>query len=65
MITEGWVFQHREGYQMNISKTDKGFQQGLRRIQLEELGLIPEVVEVAEEMILGIIEKRIDHRSIE
>ena len=48
MINEGWVFQHREGYRMKISDVDKGFQQGLRRVHLEEVGIITEVVEVAE-----------------
>ena len=47
-INEGWVFQHREGYRMKISDVDKGFQQGLRRVHLEEVGIITEVVEVAE-----------------
>ena len=45
-ITEGWVFHHRYGDRMKISNMDKGFQQGLRRLQLEEVGIIPEQVEV-------------------
>ena len=49
-IIEDWVFQHREGYQMKISDVDKGFQQGLRRVQLEEVGLIPEGLDVGEEI---------------
>ena len=57
--TEGRVFQHREGDRINISNMDEGFHQGLRRVQLEEVGLIPEGVELVED-----IEKRIDHRSI-
>ena len=39
-IIEGWMFQHREGDRMKISDMDKVFQQWLRRLQLEEVGLI-------------------------
>ena len=45
---EDWMFQHREGNRMNISDMDEVFQQVLRRVKLEEVGLIPEGVEVAE-----------------
>ena len=42
------MFQYREIDQMKISNMVEGFQQGLRRVKLEEVGLIPEGVEVAE-----------------
>ena len=45
--TEGWVFQNNVGDRMNISDMDEGFQQGLTRVKLEEVGMIPKVVEVA------------------
>ena len=35
---------------MKISDMDKGFQKGLRKVQLKEVGLIHEVVEVGEDM---------------
>ena len=35
---------------MNIRNTGEGFQQGLIRVQLEEVGLIPEGVEVGKKM---------------
>ena len=52
--TEGWVFRHREGDRMKISDMDKAFQQGLSRVQLEEVGMIPEGVELEEYMSLRI-----------
>ena len=57
--TKGWMFQNREGYWMNISDTEKGFQQGLMRVQLEEVGLIPEGLEVTKDMSLRIPLRRI------
>ena len=45
--TEGWLFQNNVGDRININDMDEGFQQGLTRVKLEEVGLIPEVVEVA------------------
>ena len=46
------MFQHRGGDQTNISGMEKGFQQGLMRIKLKEVGLIPDGVEEEEDMIL-------------
>ena len=40
--TECWVFQHREGDRMKTSDMDEGFQQELMRVNMEEVGLIPE-----------------------
>ena len=40
----GWVFQHRNEDRTKISDMDKIFQQRLRRVHLEEVGLIPESV---------------------
>ena len=37
---------------------DKGFQQGLRRVQPEEVGMIPKGVEVGEDMSLRILLRR-------
>ena len=51
-MTEGWVFQNRELDRMNTSDVDKGFRQGLRRVQLKEVDLIPKGVEVGEYMSL-------------
>ena len=45
-IIEGWVFQHREGDCMKTSDMNEGFKQISRRVKLEEVGLIPEVVKV-------------------
>ena len=33
-ITEGWVFQRREGHRMKISDMNEGFEQGLSRLKL-------------------------------
>ena len=44
---------------MKISDTEKGFQQGLMRVQLEEVGLIPEGLEVTKDMSLRIPLRRI------
>ena len=40
------MFHHREGYWMKISDMEKGFQQELSRVQMEEVCFIPEGVEV-------------------
>ena len=44
---------------MKISDTEKGFQQGLMRVQLEEVGLIPEGLEVTKDTSLRIPLRRI------
>ena len=46
--TKGWALQNREGDQMKIRDMYEVFQQVLSRVQLEEVGLIPEGVEVGE-----------------
>ena len=48
--TQGWVYHHREGDKMKISDMDEVFQQGLRRVKLEKLGMIYEGLEVGEDM---------------
>ena len=47
------MFQHRERDQMNISDMDENFQQVLRKLQLEEVGLIHDVVGLGEDISLS------------
>ena len=49
---EGWVFQHREGDSTKTSDMGKGFRKMLRRVKLEEVGLIHYGGEVEEYMSL-------------
>ena len=52
--TEVWLLQNIEGGRVKISGIDGDFQQALHKLQIEEVVLIPEVVDVVEEMRLRI-----------
>ena len=49
---EGWVFQRDGGYSMGIQYLEEGFHEALRELQTREVGLIPEGVNVGENMSL-------------
>ena len=48
--TGDWVFQHLEGERMKMIDINDSFHKALRRVQIEEVGLIREGVGVVKDM---------------
>ena len=57
-IFEGWVFQREGGERMGIKYVEEWFHKALMELQVRGVGLIPERVNVADNMILRILFSR-------